>query len=97
MPALAALIWSAVTFLIQEVLIKFFILAALFFLIVNLTPLLVSALGSSLSSTGISEAFSSIPSGVWFFLDFFALDVGIPLLISAHVTRFVIRRLPVIG
>jgi hypothetical protein len=31
------------------------------------------------------------------FLDFFALGYGVPLMISAYVTRFLIRRLPVIG
>ena len=94
---LAALFWSVVTFLIQEVLLKFVILAALFFIVVTLTPLVVTALGSMVTPSGLSSAFAGIPSGVWFWLDFAALDVGIPLLISAHVTRFIIRRVPVIG
>lgn len=94
---LAALLWSVVTFILQEVFLKFVILAALFFIVVTLTPLIVTALGSMVSAAGLSSAFSGIPAGVWFWLDFAALDVGIPLLISAHVTRFIIRRVPVVG
>jgi hypothetical protein len=30
-------------------------------------------------------------------LRFFRLDFGVPLIISAYVSRFLIRRLPVIG
>lgn len=96
MPFLA-IIWSVVSFFIQESLVKFLVLASLFFLVSLLTPLLLSLLAPFISSSSLSGAFSSIPSSVWFFLDFFALDVGIPFLISAHVTRFIIRRLPVIG
>lgn len=94
---LLAVIWSAVAFFIQETLIKFLVLAALFFLVITLTPLVISAISPFISSGLLNSAFTSIPPGVWFFLDFFALDLGIPLLISAHVARFVIRRLPVIG
>lgn len=96
MPFLA-IIWSVVSFFIQEALVKFLVLASLFFLVSLLTPLLLTLLSPFISSSSLSGAFSSIPSSVWFFLDFFALDVGIPFLISAHVTRFIIRRLPVIG
>jgi len=95
--AFAPLIWSVITFILQEIVLKFVVLAALFFLIVTLTPLVVTALGSMVTPAGLSSAFGGIPAGVWFWLDFAALDVGIPLLISAHVTRFIIRRVPVIG
>jgi hypothetical protein len=36
-------------------------------------------------------------AGVWWVLDLFNLSYGVPLLISAYVARFLIRRLPVIG
>ncbi len=94
---LAALLWSVVTWLLREVILKFIIMGFVFLLVVELTPLVISALGSFINPTGLTSSFSSIPPGVWFFLDFFALDVGIPLLITAHVSRFVIRRIPFIG
>jgi hypothetical protein len=40
---------------------------------------------------------SAIPGGVWWWLEIFAFDYGVPLVISASVAAFVIRRLPVIG
>lgn len=96
MPFLA-IIWSAVSFFIQEALIKFLVLAALFFIIAVLTPIVISTITPFISTSLLTNSFLSIPPGVWFFLDFFSLDVGLPLLISAHVARFVIRRIPVIG
>ena len=63
----------------------------------ELTPLIIEYLGSLISPGGLTAAFSGIPAGVWFFLDFFALDVGLPLMITAHVSRFLIRRIPFIG
>jgi hypothetical protein len=37
------------------------------------------------------------PSAAWYFLDLFAFSTGLPIIISAFLTRFLIRRLPVIG
>lgn len=42
-------------------------------------------------------AFDGISPTVWFFIDFLALDFGFPLVVSAYVIRFLIRRIPVIG
>lgn len=41
--------------------------------------------------------FSSLPSGVWWFLNMFNVSTGIAMIISALFIRFFIRRLPVIG
>lgn len=94
---LAALLWSFVSWLLRDVVVKFLVLGAIFFAVAELTPLVIEALGTFTNTQSLTAAFSGIPSGVYYFLNFFALDVGIPLLISAHVARFVIRRLPVIG
>jgi hypothetical protein len=45
----------------------------------------------------LSAAFSSIPSGVWWFIDLFNISVGAPLILSAYVYKFLIRRIPMIG
>jgi hypothetical protein len=50
-----------------------------------------------LGVTSLNTAFGGVNTGDWYFLDFFALDYGLPLMISAVVARFLIRRLPVIG
>jgi len=82
------------SFLLRSVLIKFVVFFALFFVttefISALTPLLPDA--SILNST-----MAGIPSAVWYFLDIFNVGAGLPTILSAFVTRFVIRRIPVIG
>lgn len=38
-----------------------------------------------------------MPSGVMFFAQFFELNSGIAIYTGAYITRFLIRRIPVIG
>ena len=40
---------------------------------------------------------SAIGSGTWYFLNVFQVTQGLSLVVSAYATRFVIRRIPVIG
>lgn len=93
-----AILLSAVNtllaFLVRGVLIKFVVFTALYFVVSELVSAMVSLLpnGSSLTS-----AFTGISSATWYFLDLFAASQGIPLIIAALVTRFIIRRIPVIG
>lgn len=86
-----------VTWVFREVVIKFIVFAALFALVAFLVPKAVGYLGSFLGTGGLTSAFSGIPSGVWYFLDMMQIGYGLPLLIAAYVSRFLIRRLPVIG
>lgn len=94
--SLASLVSSVVSFVFSEIVIKFTVLLAVFLLVTLLFPFVISFL-SPFTGANFLSAFSSIPAHVWFFIDFFALDVGLPILISAHVSRFLIRRLPLIG
>lgn len=41
--------------------------------------------------------FSGIPTGVVYFLDFFAVAEGVGMIVLALVLRFVLRRIPFIG
>jgi hypothetical protein len=80
--------------LVRSVLVKFVVFFALYFVTTQFVGVIASWLptGSSLTS-----AFGGISSATWYFLDLFALSVGLPAVISACLTRFIIRRLPVIG
>lgn len=95
--AIQALLWPIVSWLLREVVLKFVVLGAIFLLLTVMVPMAVSYLSPWLGTSSLSSAFSGLSSGVWFFLDLFNLGFGVPLLISALVTRFLIRRLPVIG
>jgi hypothetical protein len=81
-------------FIFRSVMVKFVVFFALFFIVTEFIGLLTPLLPNS---AGLSGSLGGIPSGVWYFLDLFNVTAGIPILLSAYVTRFVIRRIPVIG
>ncbi|WP_373989980.1 DUF2523 family protein [Duganella sp. BuS-21] len=80
--------------LVRSVLVKFVVFFALYFVTTQFVGVIASWLptGSILTS-----AFGGVSAATWYFLDLFALSVGLPAVISACLTRFIIRRLPVIG
>lgn len=91
------LLWSVVTWVFNVVVIKFVVMGVLFIIVYELTPFIFEQLAPLLNLGGLNSSFAAIPPGVWFFVDFLAIDVGLPLMILAHVARFLIRRIPVIG
>lgn len=94
---MAALLWPIIQWVFRTVVVKFVVMAALFAVVGFLVPYVVGFMASFLNVDSLSSAFSSLPSGVWYFLDYFQVSFGLPLLISAWVSRFLIRRMPVIG
>ncbi|NTV93906.1 MAG: DUF2523 domain-containing protein [Thiobacillus sp.] len=87
-------LFSFAGWLFKSAMVKWVFYFALFFFVTEaielLTPLLPGA-------SAISSAFAGLPAGVWYFLDLFRLDYGVPACLSAAVVRFIIRRIPVIG
>lgn len=80
--------------LVRGVLVKFVVMVALYWIVAEL----VGVMGTWLpTGTGLTSAFGGISAATWYFLDLFAFSNGVPLLIAALVTRFMIRRIPVIG
>lgn len=92
-----ALFWPIVSWLLREVIVKFIVFTAVFALVAFLVPKAAELLAPWISTAGLEGAFAGLSPGVWFFLDFFRITFGVPMVISAYVTRFLIRRLPVIG
>lgn len=86
---------NAITaFVLQKVVMKFVIFAALLAVVVGFIPFVVQLLPTT---TALSQAFAAIPNWIWYWLQPFKLSFGIPLVLSAYATRFIIRRIPVIG
>lgn len=92
-----AILWPLLTWVLREAVVKFLVFTALFVLLAFLVPKAIAFVSPWIGTGGLSSAFSGLGGGVWFFLDFFQLAYGVPLMIAAWVTRFVIRRLPLIG
>lgn len=86
-----------VSWIFRGVVVKFLILTAVFAVMAALIPVAVGLIFPFIGGASLTDSFLGLDSGVWWLLDFFALDYGIPLLIAAAVTRFLIRRLPFIG
>lgn len=86
-----------VSWIFRGVVVKFVVLTALFGVLAVVVPKVIELVAPYIAPQSLTNAFLSIDPGIWWFLDMFQLDVGIPLLISAAVTRFLIRRMPVIG
>ena len=87
-------LFTALGWIFRSVLIKFFAFFALFFIASEFISYLAPKLPGSASLT---QAFSNIPPGIWWFLDMFKVPLGVQLVLSAFVTRFAIRRMPVVG
>lgn len=85
----AALVW-----LVRSVLVKFFIFFALYFVTTEFIGVVLELLPDG---SAINSSLSGIGSGTWFFLETFAVDTGLAAVVSAYTTRFIIRRIPVIG
>ena len=49
------------------------------------------------SASSVNGPLANIGAGTWYFLNVFMITQGLSMLVSAYATRFVIRRLPVIG
>lgn len=92
-----AIFAPVVSWIFRGVVVKFVVLTAVFAVMAALIPSAISLIAPHVGAASLTGAFGGLDSGVWWFLDFFALGYGIPLLISAAVTRFLIRRLPFIG
>lgn len=81
-------------FVFRSAVIKFVLYFGLFFVVTEFLSILSPILPDG---SGLAGALGGIPAGVWYFLDLFNVSAGIPILLSAYVTRFVIRRIPLIG
>ena len=87
---------SVLTFVLRSVLVKFVLFFGLFFVTTEFIQVLSSS-GLLPTSASLSGVMGGVPSAVWYFLDLFSFSVGFSALLSAWVTRFIIRRIPFIG
>jgi hypothetical protein len=95
--ALPLILSAAFGFLIREAVVKFLIFTGLYLLIAFLVPYAIEFISPFIGVSSLTDSFNMVSPGVWFFVDFFRLDFGVPLLISAFIARFLIRRLPIVG
>ncbi|EJD6378964.1 DUF2523 domain-containing protein [Providencia rettgeri] len=82
-------------FIFKGIVAKFFLFSALFYVTTEFIPIIIDWFLPK--STNLAELFGSLPDAIWYFLNLLQFPLGVPLVISAMLTRFIIRRLPIIG
>ena len=87
-------LFTVVAWLAKSALVKFAFYFALFFVATEFVQLIVPLLPGA---SGLQSAFAQQSEGVWYFLSMFKVGYGVTACIGAWVTRFIIRRIPVIG
>ncbi|MDR0218075.1 MAG: DUF2523 domain-containing protein [Enterobacteriaceae bacterium] len=92
---LKLLLGEGLSFVFKGIVAKFFLFFALFYVTTEFIPIVINWFLPK--SINLSELFSALPDAMWYFLNLLQFPLGVPLLISAMVTRFIIRRLPIIG
>ena len=80
----------------RGVVIKFEILTALYYVITFIVSEVLSLLDIS-PVQNLETSINSLGASILFFMGVFKLEVGIPLILGAMLTAFMIRRLPFIG
>lgn len=81
-------------FIFRTVVIKFIILFAIYFLVIALAPVLTSLLPIDFS---INSLLVGLPNSAFYALNLTDFPSGFSLCLSAMATRFIIRRIPLIG
>jgi hypothetical protein len=81
-------------FVLRGVIIKFGVMFAAWWIAVELISALVAYVPST---AAISTAMASFPPLLWYVMDLMRVDIGIPMVLAAMSTRFLIRRIPFVG
>lgn len=86
-------------FVLKSAIVKFVTFFALYFIVQEfMTVATAWGLFPGASQIfGLNSSLAGISSSVWYFLDLFSFSTGAATVISAYATRFIIRRIPLIG
>lgn len=87
---------SLISWIFRGSVVKWVIFTGLALLLAPLMELLLSLIDSS-GLDGIPSLVNALPEGIRFYLVLFRLDIGLPMLVAAYLTKFFIRRLPIVG
>ncbi|WP_354684019.1 DUF2523 family protein [Cupriavidus necator] len=83
-------------FVFRSLVVKFVVFFALWFITTEFVGVL-QQVGILPTAASLNASLSGLSATTWYFLDLFAVSQGLPIIISGMVSRFIIRRLPVIG
>ena len=93
---IGAVMSAVLAFMVRSIIARFFLYFGLFFVTTEFIQVLQAA-GIFPTAAALNGVWGGIPAGVWYFLDLFNFSMGFSALLSAYVTRFIVRRIPIIG
>ncbi|MGC0688195.1 DUF2523 family protein [Escherichia coli] len=91
---MTSVLYGVLGFLLRSVIVKFTVFFALYFIVQEFVPLILDMVNRQLPLLAL---ISNIPDSLKYFFSVFKVIDGINIILSAFVTRFIIRRFPVIG
>lgn len=91
---MTSVLYGVLGFLLRSVIVKFTVFFALYFIVQEFVPLILDMVNRQLPLLAL---ISTIPDSLKYFFSVFKVIDGINIILSAFVTRFIIRRIPVIG
>jgi len=92
---LLSALFSALAWVVRSILVKFVVFFGLFYITTEFMGVIVPSLLPN--SQSIFSAMSSLPPSMAYFMNIMQVPLGMSMIFSALVTRFIIRRIPVIG
>lgn len=95
--SIPVLLAPVVSFFLKASVIKFFVVSFIVAAMAVLVPLVMELLGAASLAGLLNTAFGGLAPSMWYFIDLFQFSYGLPMLITAYVSRFLIRRLPIVG
>jgi len=96
MPILT-LLAPLISWIFREVVFKFVLFGVLFAAMALFVPWILELVSPFIGTSSLTALFANVPPGMWYFWDMANLGFGLPLMISAYVARFIIRRIPFFG
>lgn len=93
-PIIFAALSNIVMFLLRGTVIKFMLFGALFYFVIDFVPNILSFMEIDID---LGSSINDLPSGVLYFMNIVDFSTFIKIVLSAYISRFVIRRLPIVG
>lgn len=94
---LLSLLSETLGFVFKGIVAKFFIFFSLFYVTTEFVPLVIEMFIPDNLIPNLNTLLNGFPESVWFFLNLFKFPLALSLCISAMLSRFIIRRIPLIG
>ncbi|MEG3651221.1 DUF2523 family protein [Escherichia coli] len=82
------------TFLLRGAVLKFVVMGLAFYIVHELFGVVIDLLPTS---TNLSEIYNMVPDSMIYFSNLMLLPMGLKIVFSSYLTRFIIRRTPFIG